>query len=462
MVDTAGGFLGADVDGLDQLAQGCATAADTTDQVVAVLVPLVREPWGSGPFYRDFIRYLADELGPALSNVKQALDRFEFVVRAHAYAQRRISEGKPVDVEALPHYTSVLANTGGGSVSRDPEANKQLVERELAEKQADLALSRAMLADAREGVGGEVSKLSERVQSLERVESNYEELLKDDVRILEFDPDAHGGDGSAIALITKDGLNPDIKNATVFAQGMTSDIKNFGAYVDRARERVYAYEEGEDHAMVVWMGADQPDGLLEAASNRLARAGAPALAAFTHEFRQDLRDAGAENANLNLYGHSAAGPMAGLAVSQGADVDRMLYHSTAGMGPGIDSVDDLHNVDRDGDGTHDPLAGGIHSMTPAGDSIELAQGQPFNPHGADPDGGWHLHLSALPPHVRIQDDPPVPGVNVLRADDVGEWPGVEGGSWWPGNQIHSHYGFDPTTEGWREINAVLNGERDPQ
>lgn len=116
MTSETGGFLGADVDGLDRLAIRFSAAAETTNEVVAVLAPLVREPWGAGPFYDRFVTYVEGELKPTLSSLKQALDRFGSVVQAHADSQRQVSGGEGQRGEQIK-----LAQAGGGAVtiSRD-------------------------------------------------------------------------------------------------------------------------------------------------------------------------------------------------------------------------------------------------------------------------------------------------------------------------------------------------------
>jgi hypothetical protein len=276
---TSAGFRGADVAGLDRTAVCCREAATSARRAADDLRRLVRQPWAAGPFHQRFTGYLTATLIPALEQVSQSLTGFGRALHANADAQRATSQSRPVDPAATPRHDpprAAIADATPAAVPTaapadtarpDPQvrhaANAALVREELRTTQDELAVARHELArterDHREAnwlrrpwLRSEPRDAQERVERLERREATYEQLLREDVTILEFDPDAYGGDGHAVAQVGA--VSAQTRNVGILVPGMGTDLDNFGDYVRHARTFV-----DQDLSMVVWMGGDLPD-----------------------------------------------------------------------------------------------------------------------------------------------------------------------------------------------------------
>jgi pimeloyl-ACP methyl ester carboxylesterase len=96
-------------------------------------------------------------------------------------------------------------------------------------------------------------------------------------------------------------------------------------------------------------------------------------------FSEDVNrvvDATGRNISVTYVGHSYGGSILGTAEAMGLTADRTVYVEAAGAGVGVNDPGDWHN--------ENPYVMRF-SMTAPGDWIELLQGMPLNPHGADPD-----------------------------------------------------------------------------
>ncbi|PQD98505.1 alpha/beta hydrolase [Mycobacterium sp. EPG1] len=187
-------------------------------------------------------------------------------------------------------------------------------------------------------------------------------------QILAFDParaslvELHGDLGAA-------------RSVAVLVPGVNTAIERSAANAATARRFVAG--SGGQVAMITYLGGPFPQvpdvvSVLEAADPRYAVEMAPRLVAFSEDVARQAPD----GALVTVIGHSYGGSIVGTAETLGLTSDRTLFLAAAGAGVGVDDAGDWHNrnpfVER-------------YSMTAPGDFIELVQGIPGGPHGADPD-----------------------------------------------------------------------------
>jgi hypothetical protein len=193
-----------------------------------------------------------------------------------------------------------------------------------------------------------------------------------DRQILAFDP----------ARSTLVELNGDLDTASsvaVLVPGMNTTVEGSAANTETAR-RFVAATHGEV-AAITYLGGPFPHGpnviaaLAEAADPHYALEMAPRLAAFSGDVDRTV-DATGRQVAVTYVGHSYGGSILGTAEALGMTADRTLYVAAAGAGVGVDDPGDWHN--------RNPHVLRF-SMTAPGDVIELVQGLPGGPHGADPD-----------------------------------------------------------------------------
>jgi hypothetical protein len=100
---------GADADGLERAGLKCLDGANVASQVrqllEGVVAALSAMSFFAGPWVAPIIAFLTGVVIPWLRNVEQALRSFGNVLSGQANAQRRVSEGLPVDFSRLPTYT---------------------------------------------------------------------------------------------------------------------------------------------------------------------------------------------------------------------------------------------------------------------------------------------------------------------------------------------------------------------
>jgi pimeloyl-ACP methyl ester carboxylesterase len=149
---------------------------------------------------------------------------------------------------------------------------------------------------------------------------------------------------------------------------------------------------------------------------------APKLAAFSADVDRTV-DATGRQVAVTYVGHSYGGSILGTAEALGLTADRTLYLAAAGAGVGVDDPGDWHN--------RNPHVLRF-SMTAPGDLIELVQGLPGGPHGADPDE--------------------MPGVIRLATGDYDD------GRAMAGPRAHTDVIDFPASDSWRTILAVITGD----
>jgi hypothetical protein len=241
-----------------------------------------------------------------------------------------------------------------------------------------------------------------------------------DRQILAFDPDRS-------TLVELNGRLETAKSVAVLVPGMNTTIEGSAANTDTARRFVTA-THGEV-AAITYLGGTFPHGdnvvaaLAKAADPHFALEMAPRLAAFSADVDRTV-DATGRQVAVTYVGHSYGGSILGTAEALGMTADRTLYVAAAGAGVGVDDPGDWHNRNPD------VLR---FSMTAPGDVIQLVQGLPGGPHGADPDEM----------------------AGVIRLD-TGHY---DDGRPMAGPRAHTDVIDRPDSDSWRTILAVITGDR---
>ena len=187
--------------------------------------------------------------------------------------------------------------------------------------------------------------------------------------IVAFDP-------SRALLVELNGDLATARGVAVLVPGVNTTIEGSAANTATARRFVTA--TGGDVAVITFLGGPFPQVhdpaavLFEAADPRYALDMAPRLVAFTEDLDRRVGD----GVPVTVLGHSYGGSIVGTAETLGLTSDRTVFLGAAGAGVGVDDAGDWHNRNPD------VLR---FSMTAPGDFIELVQGIPGGPHGADPD-----------------------------------------------------------------------------
>lgn len=244
----------------------------------------------------------------------------------------------------------------------------------------------------------------------------YRGLLSGDRQIIAFDP------GRA-TLIELSGNLETATSIGVLVPGLNTTIEGSAANTETAR-RFVAASRG-DLAMITYLGGpfpqgSPPQGIVDAADPRYAIDMAPRLVAFSEDVDRTADSLGRQ-VPVTYIGHSYGGSILGTAEALGLTADRTVYVEAAGAGVGVDDPGDWHN--RNADVIR-------FAMTAPGDPIELVQGIPFGPYGADPD--------AMPGVVRL---------------DTGYY---RDGPLMAGLQSHSDVLNEPF-DAWRNLLAVMTG-----
>lgn len=259
----------------------------------------------------------------------------------------------------------------------------------------------------------------------------YQDLLGDVVdpatgalverQILAFDP-------ARSTLIELNGNLDTATSVAVLVPGMNTTVEGSAADTESARHFVSA-THGEV-AAITYLGGPFPHAgnpiasLAEAADPRFALDMAPRLASFSADVDRVV-DATGRAVPVTYVGHSYGGSILGTAEALGLTADRTVYVAAAGAGVGVDDPGDWHN--------RNPHVLRF-SMTAPGDPIQLVQGLPGGPHGADPD--------EMPGVIRLATG---------RYDD---------GRPMAGPRAHTDVIDCPASDSWRTILAVITGDRE--
>lgn len=299
-------------------------------------------------------------------------------------------------IEAFP---SQVGNTDGVPWQMRVEANRtNIAQAVLREPDPDrLALYRQLLAEI-DDPAGEPGRLDRQILAFDSGRASLVEL--------------HGSVASASGV-------------AVLVPGLNTTIKGSAANAKTARRFVLATRG--DVAVITYLGGPFPRGdnlpsaLASAADPRYALAMAPRLVAFSEDVDRTVDSTG-RRIPVTVIGHSYGGSIVGTAEALGLTSDRTLYVAAAGAGVGVDDPGDWHN--------RNPVVLRF-SMTAPGDFIELVQGIPGGPHGADPDE--------------------MPGVVALTAGRYDD------GRPMAGPNAHSDV-LNAPSDAWRAILGVITGD----
>jgi hypothetical protein len=341
-------------------------------------------------------------------------------------------------------YPRYLGSRDGVPFETRAQANRVMISAELTREQGTLQNRLALDAEAQRDKGfwdwniwddDDQDQLI--ADSRAKIEL-YQHLLDDRVtndrvgpnepatiprQILSFDASRNGEFAELVGTI-----DSSTQNVGVLVPGTNTTLMGAQGGVDRVTSFT-AQSEGK-LAMIYWAAGEFPQNL-EAAQGRFNDELAPDLVDFTAEVNRTVDGTGAD-IPVTVAGHSYGGATVGTAETLGLDADRILLIESAGAGAGVDSIAEYHNPNPDV---------GRYSMTAPGDFIDLVQGVPGGPHGADPDtveGLTRLHTGNFPDGY----------VNGDGDDQSGQM--IEGFS------AHSNV-FVPRSDAWWNMYNVFTG-----
>ncbi len=237
-------------------------------------------------------------------------------------------------------------------------------------------------------------------------------------QILAFDPER-------AELVEFTGDLSTASNVGVLVPGLNTTILDSGENTETVRRFVAA--GGGDVAMITYLGGPFPTGpVWNAGTPQYALQMAPRLVAFSEDVNRTVDNVGAATGRsiaVTYLGHSYGGSILGTAEREGLTADRTVYVEAAGAGVGVFHPSDWHN--------RNPAVRRF-SMTAPLDPIEIVQGLPLGPHGADPDN--------MPGVVRLPTG--------RRSD----------GSLMAGLDAHGDV-LDEPSDAWHRLLEVITGRR---
>lgn len=417
------------------------TAGDDGSVSVATSAPtlLVQLSGGDDDVALGMLRGRADEL---TGRIVAALERLG---AADADAAHDIDEALSIPVSRPPATVPAGAwpVQGGDVVASWPAVGQERIAEQIA---AMTSAQRQTLTDAfpmqvgnTDGVPWEMRIAANRTNIAQAIVDDgdpqrtafYRSLLAEvddpagsgrriDRQILAFDP-------ARASFVELTGSLASAKSVAVLIPGMGTTIEGSASDVAAARRMVGA-THGEI-AAITYLGGPFPRGdnlaiaLTRAADPHYALQMAPRLASFSADVDRTV-DATGRAIPVTYVGHSYGGSILGTAEELGMTADRALYLAAAGAGVGVDDAGDWHNMNPN------VLR---FSMTAPGDAIGLVQGVPGGPHGADPD-----HMTGV--------------IHLATGNYDDGWPFV-------GPQTHTDVVDDPASDAWRNVLAVITGDR---
>jgi uncharacterized protein YukE len=371
-------------------AAGCTVADDGVVSGAGTSSLLVTLTGGSTPVTADVLssRIVAalDRLGAADSDT--ALDIAEALNPAHSPKADTVPAGSwPVpEADVVAGWSAIGQDRIAQQIAAmTPEQRQRLVDdfpkqvgntdgvpwdMRVAANRTNIAQA---IADERRGnAPGSQGRVAFYQGLLAEVDDPARSGRRVDRQIIAFDP-------TRASLIELNGDLAAARSVAVMVPGLNTTIEDSAANTRTARRFVSA-TRGEV-AAITYLGGPFPrggtiaSGVVDATDPRYALEMAPRLVAFSEDVDRTV-DATGRDIPVTYIGHSYGGSIMGTAEVFGLTADRTLYLAAAGAGVGVDDPSDWHNRNPD------VLR---FSMTAPGDFIELVQGSPTSPHGADPD-----------------------------------------------------------------------------
>lgn len=251
-----------------------------------------------------------------------------------------------------------IGNLDGLPIGDRIRANAINVENEAVSAENEAAALRAKLNNPATFDGmherveaAERKRLMDAIAAADASAATYRAFLNQDVswndengvfhsekgaRIVVFDPanEAIATYHGPIDPATRD-IPAWIKNVHVHVPGTTTNIDSWGG-PDGFGKNVYGATS--ETAVFVWAGGPLPQTIPQATSSSFSQDLAPKL----RDFREGLAVPG--GASVVVTGHSYGGAVVGLAEQSGLRADRVLYIAGAGMGSGVDGLQDFPNT----------------------------------------------------------------------------------------------------------------------
>ena len=355
-----------------------------------------------------------------------AQDRIAEQLAAMAPEQRRrLVAGAPQQVgntDGIPWELRIAANRINitDAILKERRTIDRPVEdkiRAVVDERYGLRWDRINLERARQSIAADPARRAAAIADHDRMANRrivfYQGLLADAPdpvtgaarprQILAFDPER-----AELVELTGD-LNT-ASSVGVLVPGLNTTILDSARNTETVRRFVAG--GGGDVAMITYLGGPFPTGpVWNAANPSYALQMAPRLVAFSEDVNRTVDNVGAATGRsiaVTYLGHSYGGSILGTAEREGLTADRTVYVEAAGTGVGVFQPSQWHNrnpnVQR-------------YSMTAPLDPIQLVQGLPLGPHGADPDqmpGVVQLDtgrrsngsvMAGLPAHGDVLDEP---------------------------------------------------------
>lgn len=364
-------FVGADVDGLRELAKRLERgAAVTRETSVALRQQLTSIRW-QGPDRDRFHQRELVQLQASFRAATASLVDLGTKLRSEADQQQTTSA-------ELGGIAGIFDDLFGGGSKETPPSFAQQVADTRAGMQRDLDDARRRLDELKEkrqhvgGIGNwiadhnawdesESEKLDRQIREEEARINRLTALLKDpDRQFLKVDA---SGDGRIIEVY---GDLASADRIAIHVPGMSTSIDSYiggNGHTDASalynKLGDFTAAGGERVAVISFLDWDAPDGIegswtdpgsyegkvragAEAVGEGLAEKGADSLRSFV----SDLNSQGIDSSKVTVVAHSYGSVVTGLALRDGLDVERAVVIGSPGLGQGIGSYADL-NTDAD-------------------------------------------------------------------------------------------------------------------
>jgi len=245
----------------------------------------------------------------------------------------------------------VIGNLNGIPLRDRIAANRINIRNEIDAREAKIEQIERQKADAlRNAYYGDediAAIYDEQIDGQRAVIDYYQSLLDQQVTWYDESGVLHTDDGARVvvfdpqskAIATYQGpIDPATGDIPAWVCNVAVSVPGTGAsmtdFNDELGQHLYS-AAGKDSAVFQWAGGEFPQDLAQATSSSYA----DELALGLRDFANAI--AVPEGADLTVLGHSYGGATVGLAEQAGLSADRILYVAAAGMGHGVDGLQDF-------------------------------------------------------------------------------------------------------------------------